>query len=465
MDQLRNNRRGLGQLGSRQRLALFIWGVLVLAGLGLLLGYLLMSQEAGRQAANNALSATAGSGNSNATVGAGGAIQAVPTVTGGVSSPAPSPAIPAEGLPSGGTGVPANSPTPEPGLVIDFGGSPVPTNFAGSSVPTRTQPATAASIYQGGGNAPVMQSTEKITTQPANPAPSAPITTPTEAVSSPSPSEAATAISEPTITPEPVAPTPTTTTSSEPTGTSAPMPSATSVPPTTNPPAPAPTTVQARQATATPAPTTATPAPTTAAPTFTPVPPTATSVPPTATSTVTPLPSPAATATATPSATTTKTPANTVKLNLQYRTNNPEKVTKEIRPEFKLVNTGDSAISLKDITVRYWFTSDNDQPQQFWCDYAELGCSNLSYNFGKLNDSLKQADSYLEITFGESVGELAAGSSTGEIKIRFAHQDWSDYNQENDYSFDASKNSFADWKRVTVYRNGKLIWGTEPGAK
>ena len=31
-----------------------------------------------------------------------------------------------------------------------------------------------------------------------------------------------------------------------------------------------------------------------------------------------------------------------------------------------------------------------------------------------------------------------------------------------DYSYDAAKTVFADWTHVTLYRNGTLVWGTEP---
>ena len=42
------------------------------------------------------------------------------------------------------------------------------------------------------------------------------------------------------------------------------------------------------------------------------------------------------------------------------------------------------------------------------------------------------------------------------------NQNWTNYNEANDYSYDATKTAFADWNRVTLYRNGALVWGTEP---
>jgi hypothetical protein len=70
------------------------------------------------------------------------------------------------------------------------------------------------------------------------------------------------------------------------------------------------------------------------------------------------------------------------------------------------------------------------------------------------------ADYYLEVGF--TAGNLAPGASTGQIQNRFNKNDWSMYTQTNDYSYDASKSQFADWSKVTLYLNGKLVWGIEP---
>jgi hypothetical protein len=49
---------------------------------------------------------------------------------------------------------------------------------------------------------------------------------------------------------------------------------------------------------------------------------------------------------------------------------NREDETEVISPYFMVVNTGDSTIDLKDITARYYYTSDSEREQEFTCYYA-----------------------------------------------------------------------------------------------
>src|SRR5262249_46296225 len=74
------------------------------------------------------------------------------------------------------------------------------------------------------------------------------------------------------------------------------------------------------------------------------------------------------------------------------------------------------------------------------------------------------ANIYLQLGFSAGAGSLAAGQQSGEIQNRLHNQNFSNYNEANYYSFDPTKTAFADWTRDTLYRNGTLIWGTEPTA-
>jgi endoglucanase len=171
-------------------------------------------------------------------------------------------------------------------------------------------------------------------------------------------------------------------------------------------------------------------------------------------------------ATLTPQPTDTPQPEiGNIKVQALYKSGNPgTTVVNQIMPDLEIANIGTSSIQLSDITVRYWYTLDGQQEQQYWCDYAQLGCGNIAGRLVSLSAPRTNANSYLELSFAGQAGSLAPGTNTGGIQSRFNKSDWSNFNENADYSYNAASGAtYAPSDKVTIYYKGALVWGNEPG--
>ncbi|KAB1990048.1 glycoside hydrolase family 6 protein [Streptomyces triticiradicis] len=147
-------------------------------------------------------------------------------------------------------------------------------------------------------------------------------------------------------------------------------------------------------------------------------------------------------------------------LKAQYKNNDSSTGDNQVRPGLKLVNGGSAAVDLSKVTVRYWFTGESSSAgYQTFCDWAQLGCSTVKTSVGTVSPSRTGADHYLEVGFNS--GSLAAGADSGDLQLRMAKSDWSNFDESNDYSR-GTNSSYADAAKVTVYVSGTLVWGTEP---
>jgi hypothetical protein len=136
--------------------------------------------------------------------------------------------------------------------------------------------------------------------------------------------------------------------------------------------------------------------------------------------------------------------------------------TNTIGNQIEVANTGAFAVPLSSLTIRYWFTEDGTNPLSYSCDWAPIGCSNITGTFVTVSPSRTSADRYLQIGFTAGAGSLGVGGNTGGIQSRINQTTWVNMTQTNDYSFNAADSTFTANPNITVYFNGTLIYGTEP---
>ena len=133
----------------------------------------------------------------------------------------------------------------------------------------------------------------------------------------------------------------------------------------------------------------------------------------------------------------------------------------QIRPGIQLDNSGATAVPLRGVSVRYWFTRDGGAPAvNAWCDWAQVGCATVTRRVVPLPAARAGADAYLEVGF--SSGTLAPNSSTGQLQLRMSKADWSRFTEPDDHSFRPNAPGYATNARITVYVDGVKVAGTEP---
>lgn len=148
-------------------------------------------------------------------------------------------------------------------------------------------------------------------------------------------------------------------------------------------------------------------------------------------------------------------------LGVLFANSNTAKSTNTVSFGIKLTNTGSASVKLSDVRLRYYYSIDGDKKQNFWCDWSSAGSGNVNGKFVRVSSADNKADHYLEIGFSDRAKSLEPGGSA-EIQARFAKDDWSDYDQSNDYSYNPSGKGYTNWNKVTMYISGKLKYGIEP---
>jgi hypothetical protein len=152
---------------------------------------------------------------------------------------------------------------------------------------------------------------------------------------------------------------------------------------------------------------------------------------------------------------------STVRVELQAGNRDPMPIC--IQPCFNLVNEGTSAMALKALSIRYYYTKGAGQgPESYACYWVNTGdCNQVAPAlFADLVPQRTSANRYVELRFNDAAKPLEAGKSF-TLQGGFCLADGKTFTQADDYSYNASA-TYQTSSKVVLFKDGVRIWGNEP---
>jgi hypothetical protein len=140
----------------------------------------------------------------------------------------------------------------------------------------------------------------------------------------------------------------------------------------------------------------------------------------------------------------------------------PAQNNMNIRPDFRLINHTAEAIAYSRIKVRYYFTVERQAGLFYETTFAKFGKENVIVSFTEIPGPFDRANYFAEISFNAAAGFLPAFDTTiAYIRTRFRKSDYTNFEEENDFSYLAPGAVYAN-QNMTVFLDGALVWGNEP---
>jgi hypothetical protein len=153
----------------------------------------------------------------------------------------------------------------------------------------------------------------------------------------------------------------------------------------------------------------------------------------------------------------------------QYKVVSGNAMSSYIQCELYVLNAGPNTYAVSDLKVRYYYTDDVKTTTDWSLNWSHISTGGANQNVTVTEASMAMvptkpnADTYFEFSFAPA-GQSTIGPGQGiAFSWRFNASTQSlQYTQTNDYSFDASKTTQADWSHIVVLQNGTVIWGATP---
>jgi hypothetical protein len=171
----------------------------------------------------------------------------------------------------------------------------------------------------------------------------------------------------------------------------------------------------------------------------------------------------------------------TCPLTVEYFSDAPPDKS-SVKFHVSISNNGTMPQALSELTLRYWFTADgitSFTAHMYYAALSSITTSTLMESFTPLSaastpPAMATADTYMQVSFTAGAGSIPAMSSTNDIQLEFNDSTYQGTQSEtNDYSHTATDTQAncegpnnvltCQTTTITLYRNGTLVWGTEPG--
>ena len=137
-----------------------------------------------------------------------------------------------------------------------------------------------------------------------------------------------------------------------------------------------------------------------------------------------------------------------------------------IEPFIRIYNDSDISIPLSDSEIRYWYLFEGEGQDEIAAIHSAAVFPGNTDIAEHINGSIIQKnrgtqDRYLEITFGNGAGTIEPGQYV-EIKSSIIKSDGSDYDQSNDWSYNAEFMDYERWGKILFAIQDVVGFGADP---
>ncbi len=158
----------------------------------------------------------------------------------------------------------------------------------------------------------------------------------------------------------------------------------------------------------------------------------------------------------------------TGRLRVLFRQVETAEQARSVAFAFRVVNTGPDPVDLDGLELRYWLAAGSLAGREQVAFVTGEGPSATAGLANFFPTSRGGQSHYLRVRFGSGAGTLGGYRASDVILVRFHRTDLTQYFQPNDYSFaplPELHERFGAWARVTLYQDGRLVWGHEPAPR